>query len=155
MTIVLTSKCPSELRQEEDKLTQIIRAYSLSGIEVQFLEVESLFANGNDRVDVNTIPPAKSYITSNALCMGASVGIKNNPTSSGTIGGQIILSYGNKNHYFGVTNSHAVSIKKPGQGIYHLFCSMVAAKKTLIFIRDSRDSSIRKICFQCGNGLTL
>lgn len=117
VTIVLTSKCPSELRQEEYKITQIIRAYSLSGIEVQFLEVESLFANGNDKIDLEKIPPAKSYVTSNALYMGASVGIKDNPTSSATIGGQIILSYGNKKHYFGVTNSHVVSIEKPGQGI--------------------------------------
>lgn len=117
VTIVLTSKCPSKLRQEEYKITPIIRAYSLSGIEVRFLEVESVFSNGNDKIDLENIPPAKSYVTSKALYMGASVGIKDNPTSTGTIGGQIILSYGSKKHYFGVTSSHVVSIEQPGQGM--------------------------------------
>lgn len=75
------------------------------------------FRNGNDKIDLEKTPPAKSYVTSKALYMGASVGIKDNPTSSATIGGQIILSYGSKKHYCGVTTSHAVSIEKPGQGM--------------------------------------
>lgn len=67
--------------------------------------------------DLENIPPPSSYATSKALYMGPNVGIKDDPTSSGTIGGHAILTRGRKKHHIGVTNCHVVSTEKKGQGM--------------------------------------
>lgn len=117
VTIVITSKCPSQIQQYEARIIQTIRENGLSGIEVAFLEVEDLFSNGNNTTALERIPPPISYATSKALYMGASVGVKDDPICSGTIGGHIILTYGSKKYDLGVTNCHVISLEKPGQGM--------------------------------------
>lgn len=122
VTIIITSKCPSQIQQYETRIIQTIRENGLSGIEVAFLEVEDLFSNGNDTTALERTQPPISYATSKALYMGASVGVKDDPICSGTIGGHIILTYGSK-YDLGVTNCHVVSLEKPEQGMY--ICSVV------------------------------
>lgn len=112
VTIVIASARPSELEQYGPIILQRTREYGLTDIKVVFLEVEDLFSNGNDTRDPEKIPPSDSYVTSKALCMGASVGIKDNITSNGTIGGHIILTHGSEKYNLGVTNRHVVSIER-------------------------------------------
>ena len=74
-----------------------------------FLEVEDLFSTRND-----TGSPRMFHAASEALSMGASIGVINDPFCRGTIGAHIIiLSHGSEKHNFAVTHCHAVSPKKP------------------------------------------
>lgn len=87
VTTVLTSKCPSQILEYGATIIQRTRREGLSNIEVAFLEVKDLFSNGNDTVSLEEIPPPISYVTSKALYMGASVGVKVIPLAAGLLAG--------------------------------------------------------------------
>lgn len=113
VTIIITSKYPSELSHTKRTIQLRCQQYNLDRIEVCFVQVDTIFAAGGFRYP----DEGRDFAVTSDLSPGASIGLSSEPRATLSLGGKLIVRRGIEIHELGVTNFHVVASHQSFHGL--------------------------------------
>ncbi|EER43930.1 conserved hypothetical protein [Histoplasma capsulatum H143] len=113
VTIIITSKYPSELSHTKRTIQLRCQQYNLDRIEVCFVQVDTIFAAGGFR----SPDEGRDFAVTSDLFSGASIGLSSEPRATASFGGKLIVRRGIEINELGVTNFHVVASHQSLHGL--------------------------------------